>query len=79
MVFYVANWVNIYRPKALGIAADTWSLAIEEQFYLVWPLLLLLMLRRRLRMRTIAVITAAGIAASATWRAYYWHRTASAT
>ncbi len=73
VVFYVANWMNIYRPKALGITADTWSLAIEEQFYLLWPVLLLFLLRRRLRPRTIALVAALGIAASATWRAWYWH------
>lgn len=73
VVFYVANWVNIYRPKALGITADTWSLAIEEQFYLLWPMILLFMLRRRLRARTIAVVAALGISASAAWRAWYWY------
>jgi peptidoglycan/LPS O-acetylase OafA/YrhL len=73
VLFYVANWVNIYRPKALGVTADTWSLAIEEQFYVLWPMILILLLRRRLHLRTIAALTAAGIAASAGWRAYYWH------
>jgi peptidoglycan/LPS O-acetylase OafA/YrhL len=62
MLFYVANWVSIYRPKALGITADTWSLAIEEQFYLLWPIVLVLMLRRRLRTATIAVVTTVGVA-----------------
>jgi peptidoglycan/LPS O-acetylase OafA/YrhL len=73
VVFYVANWVNIYRPKALGVLADTWSLAIEEQFYLLWPMLLLLLLRRHLRTATVAGLAALGIAASAGWRAWYWY------
>ena len=73
VLLYGANWVNIYRPKALGITADTWSLAIEEQFYLLWPILLLLLLRRRVRVRTIAIVAAVGIAASAAWRAWYWY------
>jgi peptidoglycan/LPS O-acetylase OafA/YrhL len=73
MIFYFANWVEIYRHGALGLFSHTWSLAIEEQFYLLWPIVLLLMLRRRLRIGTIGVITGVGIVAAAAWRAWYWH------
>ena len=37
MLFYVSNWVHIRDVNALGILTPTWSLAIEEQFYLLWP------------------------------------------
>jgi Predicted acyltransferases len=73
MIFYAANWVEIYRHGALGLFSHTWSLAIEEQFYLVWPLILILLLRRRLRLATIAALTASGIVAASAWRAWYWH------
>ena len=73
MIFYVANWVEIYRHSALGLFSHTWSLAIEEQFYLVWPVILIFLLRRRLRLGTIAAIVTAGIVAAAGWRAWYWH------
>jgi peptidoglycan/LPS O-acetylase OafA/YrhL len=44
VVCYVANWVGVVGP-ALGMLGHTWSLAVEEQFYILWPTLLLLGLR----------------------------------
>ncbi|MEI6413613.1 MAG: acyltransferase [Pseudomonadota bacterium] len=44
-LFYASNWArafNIHPPDLLG---HTWSLSIEEQFYILWPLMLLLFLR----------------------------------
>jgi peptidoglycan/LPS O-acetylase OafA/YrhL len=39
-----------------GVLDVTWSLAIEEQFYLVWPAVVLLMSRRSLKRVAIAVM-----------------------
>lgn len=48
VALYVANWAKI-AGFGLGIFAHTWSLAIEEQYYIAWPLLLAFALPRRNR------------------------------
>jgi peptidoglycan/LPS O-acetylase OafA/YrhL len=61
--------------------AHLWTLSIEEQYYLVWPALLVLMLRRRLSLRVAAASTVAlavlsacipWIISDATWRRLYY-------
>jgi peptidoglycan/LPS O-acetylase OafA/YrhL len=54
---------GIYRHAVMDV---TWSLAIEEQFYLVWPLLVFFVASRRL----LTWILVALIAAGAALRAY---------
>ena len=51
IAFYVSNItqsVHLFMP---GELSHTWSLAVEEQFYLFWPALLLMILAWRVRRR----------------------------
>ncbi|MCA1599727.1 MAG: acyltransferase, partial [Chloroflexi bacterium] len=43
---YTANYWEIVDGDSVGGFGPTWSLAVEEHFYLLWPLALLFMMRR---------------------------------
>ena len=56
-LLFAANWlVSRFSPAAAGALAANWSVAMEEQFYLVWPLVLSLLYRWRRSERTIAAL-----------------------
>lgn len=60
-IYFVASHFN--DPTGLG---HLWSLAEEEQFYLLWPLILLLIVRARRPLRWVLAL----VAVAAAWR--FW-------
>ena len=71
---YVGNWVEVFHTElALGdLLNHTWSLAVEEQFYVFWPLLLILLLSRKLSPTTILLALGVLIVASTLLRVLLW-------
>jgi peptidoglycan/LPS O-acetylase OafA/YrhL len=90
-LFYVANWhfilvgSNYFNQTGLpSPLTHTWSLAIEEQFYLVWPLVVVAVLRLwrhrgRRGLQVLLGVCVVGTAASAGEMAYLFGRGASLT
>jgi len=64
-VFYVTNYYNALHGHPPTAIAHAWSLAIEEQFYLLWPFLFL-MFRRRKEFLICAIVTVL------LWRTYLY-------
>jgi peptidoglycan/LPS O-acetylase OafA/YrhL len=71
-VAFLANWhfasagVNYFDTSLLSPLQHFWSLAVEEQFYLVWPVLIGL-LAPRLRRASLGAVVTAICAASLAW------------
>lgn len=66
---YLANLTNLFGvPIQFGIL---WSLAVEEHFYLIWPVIVRNASRRALACVAVGIAVAASVARVVTWRLGY--------
>lgn len=67
-VFYLQNWWPSFTAGEFRLLSHTWSLAIEEQFYLFWPAIFLSFYNGKLR--SVLILCISLIAASWFLRLY---------
>ncbi len=79
-LFYFSNWHQIVTGQSYFVQVSaqspllhTWTLAIEEQFYIVWPLVVLGVLKLCRSTRWLLVVAVLGVLASATEMALRFH------
>jgi len=64
---FISNWTRAFDLRFPIYLAHTWSLSIEEQFYLIWPGMLLFLLKR-FSLNVILTIVLASALVSMVWR-----------
>ena len=65
---YLMNWHSAFGTELTGNLNHSWSLAIEEQFYIIWSLALFAAFAKKITRRQIFLLTSITILALIGWR-----------
>lgn len=68
-VFYLGNLYPLWHDTFVPVGGHFWSLAVEEQFYLVWPLVVLLLPTRKVMALALILCALAPLSRLALWSA----------
>jgi peptidoglycan/LPS O-acetylase OafA/YrhL len=75
-LLYVSNWVLVVVPNSsLGPLNSMWSLAVEDQFYIIWTPILAYLLWKGISRRTLLISLIVAAAASMLTGAVNWYLT----
>ena len=73
VIVYLGNWFEAFGHRlAGGLLVQTWSLGIEEQFYALWPILLLVGLSRGWSSRKLLLVALIPAIGSYALRTVLW-------
>jgi peptidoglycan/LPS O-acetylase OafA/YrhL len=73
--YYSASSTGPFTPTLASGYQHLWSLSFEEQFYLVWPWLTIVLLTFRIRLRTVVIVLLSLITLISVWRFWQFHET----
>ena len=72
VAFYIGNLAVAFGGAQLGLLQHTWSLSIEEQFYLVWPAVCVLIVSRTRSRSKVATWLVLVVVFLAAYRVFAW-------